>query len=146
MCDGALRHMPKACNREVLEKCSYARSTVEWNWSSRESLLLLALCPSAVVLKLYRHTEPLRSFPSFCRTPFLPNITESENGLHLLDDLRWTPKTASSNPRGSIEPSFRTTAPVDLAFLPLRVRISHEKPQLKAQMQMINTMMTLITN
>jgi len=26
-----------------------------------------------VVLKLYKHAEPLRSFPSFCRTALLPN-------------------------------------------------------------------------
>jgi len=35
----------------------------------------------AVVLNLYKHTEPLRCYPSFCRIPFLPNITESKNGL-----------------------------------------------------------------
>jgi len=35
----------------------------------------------AVVLNLYKHAEPLLSFPSFCGTPFLPNITESKNGL-----------------------------------------------------------------
>jgi len=34
-----------------------------------------------VVLNLYKHAEPLRSFPSFCRTLFLPNITESKNRL-----------------------------------------------------------------
>jgi len=27
----------------------------------------------SVVLKIYKHAKPLRSFPSFCRTPFLPN-------------------------------------------------------------------------
>ena len=41
----------------------------------------------SVVLKLNKHTEPLRSFPSFCRPPFLPNITENKNGLHVSDDL-----------------------------------------------------------
>jgi len=30
---------------------------------------------------LYKHAEPLRSYPSFCRIPFLPNITECKNGL-----------------------------------------------------------------
>jgi len=64
-----------------------------------------------VVLKLYNHAEPLRSFPSFCRTPFLPNTTERKNGLLKSDDLRRTPETAPSNPRGSIEPTLRTTAP-----------------------------------
>jgi len=34
-----------------------------------------------VVLNLQKHAEPLRSYPNFCRTPFLPNITESKNGL-----------------------------------------------------------------
>ena len=62
-----------------------------------------------VVLKLYKHTEPLRSFPSIGRTPFMPNVTESKNGLKVSDDLRRTPETAPSNPRGSIEPSLRTT-------------------------------------
>ena len=38
-------------------------------------------------LNLYKYAEPLRSFPKFCRTPFLPNITESKNGLHVADDL-----------------------------------------------------------
>jgi len=33
------------------------------------------------VVLLYKHTEPLRCFPSFCRAPFLPNITESKNEL-----------------------------------------------------------------
>jgi len=37
-----------------------------------------SLCPTAalvetVFLNLYKHAEPLCSFPSFCRTPFLPN-------------------------------------------------------------------------
>jgi len=63
-----------------------------------------------VVLKLYKHTEPLRSFPSFRRTPFLPYITESKKGLHVLDHPRRTPETAPSKPRGSIEPSLRATA------------------------------------
>jgi len=34
----------------------------------------------AVVLNLYKHTEHLRSFPSFCRALFLSNITESKMG------------------------------------------------------------------
>jgi len=38
------------------------------------------------------------SFTNFCRTPFLPNITESKNGLHVADDLRRNPETAPSNP------------------------------------------------
>jgi len=59
-----------------------------------------------VVLKRYKHAEPLRSFPSLCRTPFLPNTTERKNGLLKSDDLRQTPETAPSNPRGSIEPSL----------------------------------------
>ena len=33
-----------------------------------------------LVLNLYEHTKTLGSFPSFCRTPFLPNITESKMG------------------------------------------------------------------
>jgi len=60
-----------------------------------------------VVLNLDEHAEPLGGFPSFCRTPFLPSITESKNGLLKSDDLRRTPETAQSNPRGSIEPSWR---------------------------------------
>jgi len=63
----------------------------------------------AVVLKLYKHAEPLRSFPSVSQTSFLPNTTESKNGLLKSDDLRRTPETAPSKPRGSIEPSLRTT-------------------------------------
>jgi len=35
----------------------------------------------AVVLNLCKHAEPLRRYPSFCRTPFLPNVTENKNGL-----------------------------------------------------------------
>ena len=35
----------------------------------------------AVVLNLYKHAELLRNFPSFCRTPFLPNIIERKNRL-----------------------------------------------------------------
>jgi len=34
-----------------------------------------------VLLNLCKHAKPLRSFPSFCRTTVLPNITESKNGL-----------------------------------------------------------------
>jgi len=34
------------------------------------------LATRQVVLKLYKHAEPLRSFPCFCRTPFLPNKTK----------------------------------------------------------------------
>jgi len=34
----------------------------------------------AVVLKLYKHAETLCSFPSFCRTSFLLNTTESKMG------------------------------------------------------------------
>jgi len=34
----------------------------------------------SVVLNLYKHAEPLRSFPRVCRTPFLPNITEVRMG------------------------------------------------------------------
>jgi len=64
----------------------------------------------SVVLKLYKHTEPLRSFPSFFQTSFLPSVTESKNGLHVSDHLRRTPKTAPSNLRGSIEASLRNTA------------------------------------
>ena len=30
---------------------------------------------------LQKHTEPLRSYPRFCRTPFVPSITKGENGL-----------------------------------------------------------------
>jgi len=63
-----------------------------------------------VVLKLYKHADPLCSFPSFCRTPFLPNATESKNGLLKSDDLRRIPEPAPSNPRVSIDPSLRTTA------------------------------------
>jgi len=34
----------------------------------------------AVVLNLYKHTEPLPSFPSFCQAPFyFPKMTESKN-------------------------------------------------------------------
>ena len=62
-----------------------------------------------MVQKLYKHTEPLRGFPSFCQTPFLPNIIESKNGLQVSDDFCRTPETAPSNLRGSIEPSLRTT-------------------------------------
>ena len=62
-----------------------------------------------VVLKFYKNTEPSRSFPSFFQTAFFPRITESKNGLKVSDDLRRTPGTAPSNPRGSIEPSLRTT-------------------------------------
>ena len=36
---------------------------------------------TAVVLNLYKHAEPLCSFPRFCQTPYLPNITESKIGL-----------------------------------------------------------------
>ena len=57
----------------------------------------------------YKHGEPLGSFPRFCRTPFLSNTTESNNGLLKSDDLRRTPEAAPSNPRGSIEPSLRAT-------------------------------------
>jgi len=67
--------------------------------------------PKPVVLKLYKHTERLRSFPSFCRTPFWPNLTESKNGLHVSDDLFRTPEMAPSNLVGSIEPSLTTAAP-----------------------------------
>jgi len=67
-----------------------------------------------VVLKLYKHAELFRSFPSFCRTPFLPNTTESEIGLQKSHDLRRTPETAPLNPRGSIESGLRTT---DLVIL-----------------------------
>jgi len=38
-------------------------------------------------LKLHKHAEPLRGFPSFCRTPFLRNVTESENELLESDDF-----------------------------------------------------------
>jgi len=69
----------------------------------------LQLRTKEVVLNHYKHTEPLCSFPKFCLTPFFPNITESNNGLHVSDGLRRTPETASSNPRGWIEPSLRTT-------------------------------------
>jgi len=55
-----------------------------------------------VVLNIYKYAEPLCSFPSFCRTPFLPNITESKNGLHGSDDLRRTPELAPSNPRAVV--------------------------------------------
>jgi len=61
----------------------------------------------SVVLNLYEHAEPVRSFPSFCRTPFLPNITESKNGLHVSDDYRRTPETAPLNSRGSIKPRLK---------------------------------------
>jgi len=40
--------------------------------------------------------------------PILP--IESKNGLPKSDNLRRTPETGPSNPRGSIEPSLRTTA------------------------------------
>ena len=60
------------------------------------------------VLKLYKHDESLRSFPSFCRTSFLPNITESKNGLLKSHDLPRTSEMTPSKPRGSIEPSLRT--------------------------------------
>jgi len=60
---------------------------------------------NSVVLKLCKDAEPLRSLPSFCRTPFLPNTTESKNGLLKSDDLHRTSETDPSNPRGSIEPS-----------------------------------------
>jgi len=63
----------------------------------------------AVVLKLYKHAEPLRGFPNFCRAPFLPNKTENKNGLLKSDDLRRTPGTVQLNPRGSILPSVRTS-------------------------------------
>ena len=45
---------------------------------------------STVVLKLYKHAEPLRSFPSFCRNKILPNTTERKNGLLKSDDPRRT--------------------------------------------------------
>jgi len=36
--------------------------------------LFFLLFNTPVVLNLYKHAEPLRSFSSFCRTPFFPNI------------------------------------------------------------------------
>jgi len=39
------------------------------------------LLSSTVVLKLYKHTEPLSSFLSFYQTSFLSNKAESKNGL-----------------------------------------------------------------
>jgi len=32
-------------------------------------------CCMGVVLDFYKHTEPMRIFPRFCRNPLLPNIT-----------------------------------------------------------------------
>jgi len=32
ICDGAARHMPRASNRELLRKCSYAQTALEWTW------------------------------------------------------------------------------------------------------------------
>jgi len=52
-----------------------------------------------ILMKQAQIAEPLRSFPCFCRTAFLPNITESKNGLHITDDLPRTPETAPSNLR-----------------------------------------------
>ena len=46
-----------------------------------------------VVRNLYKDTESLHSFPRFCRTSFLPNTTESKNGLHVSHGLRRAPKT-----------------------------------------------------
>jgi len=59
-----------------------------------------------VVLKLYKYTEPLRSFVGFCQTPFLPNAIESKNGLLKSDDLRRALEMAPSNPgvRSNPEP------------------------------------------
>jgi len=62
-----------------------------------------------MVLKLYKRIEPFCNFPSFCRTPFLTNVTKNKNGLRVSDDLRRTPETALLNPRNSIEPGLRTT-------------------------------------
>jgi len=72
---------------------------------------LLCPWPRPVVLELYKHTEPLHSFPSFCRTPLSPNVAESKNGLGLRvsDDLRRIPNMVPLNPRGSIELSLKTT-------------------------------------
>ena len=61
-------------------------------------LLPWYLPPGPVVLKLYKHAEPLRNFLSFCRTPLLPNTTGSKNGLLKSDDLRRTPEMTLSNP------------------------------------------------
>jgi len=38
----------------------------------------------------------------------LPNITQSNNGLHVSDGLRRAPETAPSTPWDWIEPSLRT--------------------------------------
>jgi len=69
-----------------------------------------SFCTKPVVLKLCKHAERLRSFRSFCQTPYLSNTTESKNGLLKSDDLRRAPETALLNPAGLIEPSLRTTA------------------------------------
>jgi len=69
----------------------------------------------SVVIRLYKHTEPFCGFPRFFRTPFLTNTTENTNGLRKSDDLRRTPETAPSNPRGSIEPSLTTAGLASLS-------------------------------
>jgi len=71
----------------------------------RNTLIYWERISLSMVLKLHKQTEPLRSCPRFCRSPFVPNITESKNGLHVSDYLRRTPETAPSNPWDSIEPS-----------------------------------------
>jgi len=98
---------------EMLGRCLAAKAlkdqtTVEgyegWKLSLPSIGLPLGRSSSPVVLRLYKHTEPLRSFQSFCRTPFLRNITESKNGLHVSADLRRIPETAPSNPRVGSNP------------------------------------------
>ena len=90
----------------------FSLSRVTQNWDFVENLPVLFaekvklfvcqwVCHATAMqwfLNLYKHAEPLRSFPRFCRTPVLPNITESKNGL-------LKSRSPSSNPwNGSVEP------------------------------------------
>jgi len=76
-------------------------------------LLLWPCSLNAVVLNLYKHAETLCTCLSFCRTPFLPNITESKNGsLHLVlgIPLGRFPVGLVSRTCLAVEPRLRTTA------------------------------------
>jgi len=59
------------------------KEAIKQNWTEHKPLTFpdRLLYARTVVLNLYKHAEALRRFPSVCRTLFLPNIAESENGL-----------------------------------------------------------------
>jgi len=68
------KHLVQGC-KNAAARSHCVTKNVEWTNVFLLFILHAYECCMGVVMDFYKHTEPLRIFPRFCRSPLLPNIT-----------------------------------------------------------------------